>query len=282
MKFFSKFFSFCVVITLMTPLSVAASATETADGKWAVTDISRARLIAAKMESDGTGEVTLGLHIQLKPGWKTYWRSPGDSGIAPTFNWQGSKNIRTTEVLWPLPTAFDSFGFLTWGYEAEVLFPVKIKLEEIHKKLKVNLSFAYGVCKEVCVPITQKFSLNVSHVDAIGSGEAAVFNRYMAQVPAPYGPNEVASDLVINKVAKEKIQVVATTSSAFTKPVLILEGEDGDYFAVEETKVSNNGRRVEFSVDTDFVRRLKSNVGRVLKTTIIDGGVGAEGAVPIK
>lgn len=266
----------------MTPLSVAASATKTAGGKWAVTDISRARLIAAKMESDGAGEVTLGLHIQLKPGWKTYWRSPGDSGIAPTFNWQGSKNIRTTEVLWPLPTAFDSFGFLTWGYEAEVLFPVKIKLEEIHKKLKVNLSFAYGVCKEVCVPITQKFSLNVSHVDAIGSGEVAVFNRYIAQVPAPYGPNEVASDLVINKMAKEKIQVVATTSSAFTKPVLILEGEDGDYFAVEETKVSNNGRRVEFSVDTDFVRRLKSNVGRVLKTTIIDGGVGAEGAVPIK
>ncbi len=282
MKFFSKFFSFCVVITLMTSFSGAASATENAGGNWATTDISRARLIAAKMETDGTREITLGLHIQLKPGWKTYWRSPGDSGIAPTFNWQGSKNIRTTEVLWPLPTAFDSFGFLTWGYEAEVLFPVKIKLEEIHKKLQVKLSFAYGVCKDVCVPITQKFVLNVNNIDLISSGEAAIFNRYVAQVPTSYGPNEVASDLVINKVAKDKVLVVATTSGAFTKPVLILEGEDGDYFAVEDTKVSNSGRRVEFSVDTDFVRRMKSNVGRVLKATIIDGGVGAEGAVPIK
>src|SRR3954464_3918821 len=55
-----------------------------------------------------SGAVLLGgIAFQLQPGWKTYWRTPGDSGVPPRFDFSGSDNVEAVTVLWPAPMKFD-------------------------------------------------------------------------------------------------------------------------------------------------------------------------------
>src|SRR6202451_2346074 len=56
-----------------------------------------------------SGAVLLGgIAFQLQPGWKTYWRTPGDSGAPPRFDFSKSDNIEAVTVLWPAPAKFDA------------------------------------------------------------------------------------------------------------------------------------------------------------------------------
>src|SRR6201985_2994889 len=73
-----------------------------------------------------SGTVLLGgIAIQLQPGWKTYWRTPGDSGVPPRFDFSKSENIEAVTVLWPAPTKFaDGAGGHSMGYHGQVLAPL--------------------------------------------------------------------------------------------------------------------------------------------------------------
>ncbi|MEM8976867.1 MAG: protein-disulfide reductase DsbD domain-containing protein, partial [Pseudomonadota bacterium] len=83
------------------------SATQTAT-KWSVGHKSQTRLIVGSMPGDqGQPVYYAGLEIKMEPGWKTYWRQPGDDGgIPPYFNWSKSVNLKDTKVLYPTPKRF--------------------------------------------------------------------------------------------------------------------------------------------------------------------------------
>jgi DsbC/DsbD-like thiol-disulfide interchange protein len=112
---------------------------------------SRVRLIAGE---DGL----IGVELQLAPGWKTYWRMPGDAGVPPTFEWEGSENVSAFDVLYPAPVSMTDQGGTAVGYKGNVIFPVKLE-REAGKSAKIALEFSYGVCKDVCIPIDSKLSL---------------------------------------------------------------------------------------------------------------------------
>src|SRR5256885_4434391 len=44
-----------------------------------------------------------GIAIQLEPGWKTYWRTPGDSGVPPRFDFSKSDNVEAGSGFLPGP-----------------------------------------------------------------------------------------------------------------------------------------------------------------------------------
>ena len=104
------------------------------------------------------GTHVAGLTIQLAPGWKTYWRAPGDSGIPPRFNWSGSSNISDVEVRFPVPQIYDQYGMRSIGYEDYVTFPLLITARDSTLPISLQGEVSIGVCEEVCVPVT----LNVS------------------------------------------------------------------------------------------------------------------------
>src|SRR5690349_10954009 len=72
---------------------------------------SAARLIAGAIGKDrDTTFLRAGIEIKLDPGWQTYWRDPGDSGAPPTFDFSGSDNVKSIDVLWPAPEKFADGG----------------------------------------------------------------------------------------------------------------------------------------------------------------------------
>ncbi|MEO1138888.1 MAG: protein-disulfide reductase DsbD domain-containing protein [Pseudomonadota bacterium] len=94
------------------------------------------------------------LHLDLGPGWKTYWRAPGDAGIPPVFNWYGSRNVARVDVQWPSPKVVPQFGYLTIGYDQDVILPLRVTPTARGGDAALKGRIEIGVCKDVCVPIT--------------------------------------------------------------------------------------------------------------------------------
>src|SRR5690349_10804689 len=104
---------------LLLALPVAADA---ATGPWVGNGKARIRLLVAGM--DASGRLEGGIEISLDPGWHTYWRSPGDSGIAPLIDFSASHNLGPVEVGFPLPERVDDGYSVTNIYKGNVLLPI--------------------------------------------------------------------------------------------------------------------------------------------------------------
>ena len=107
------------------------------------------RLLVGERRADGTREA--GLELTVRQGWKTYWRNPGEAGVAPSFDWSGSDNLADVTVEWPVPEVFESFGLRTAGYSGTVVLPLRLVAEHPEEPIDLALEATFGVCREVCV-----------------------------------------------------------------------------------------------------------------------------------
>src|SRR6201986_3314692 len=95
-----------------------------------------------------------GIAIQLQPGWKTYWRTPGDSGVPPRFDFSKSDNVEAVTVLWPAPTKFDDgAGGFSLGYKQQVVLPLRIVAKNADKPVTLRADISYAVCEKLCIPV---------------------------------------------------------------------------------------------------------------------------------
>jgi DsbC/DsbD-like thiol-disulfide interchange protein len=111
-----------------------------------------------------------GIQISLAPGWKTYWRAPGDGGIPTRVSWRGSSNISSAEILWPRPQVFRQYGMRSVGYTGDIVLPVHLEaLKE--GPINAELQLIFGVCNEICVPVRVELSEQLDPNDAGGANE---------------------------------------------------------------------------------------------------------------
>lgn len=120
----------------------------------------RIRLLTTGPADASSPRLLAGIEITLEPGWKTYWRSPGE-GIPPSFSWDESANLKAAEVLWPAPVRFAEVEGTSIGYKERVVLPVLITPENPGKPVSLNLAIAYGVCKDICMPVDAELSLDM-------------------------------------------------------------------------------------------------------------------------
>ncbi|QFQ89037.1 hypothetical protein F8A10_16640 [Paracoccus kondratievae] len=96
------------------------------------------------------------LHLRLEPGWKTYWRSPGDAGVPPRFDWAGSQNLGEVRLLWPRPEVIESEGERTLGYREELILPIEITPARPGAPVEPMAEVDFGICQDICVPAQVK------------------------------------------------------------------------------------------------------------------------------
>ena len=143
-----------------------------------------ANLIAAQDGvSRNTRSLSAGLHLQLNENWKTYWRSPGEVGMPPAVEWSGSKNIADIEFMWPAPTRFTAFGIENFGYANEVVFPLRVTLEDPGAPVTLSAQVKLLVCSDVCVPEDFDLSLRLGRGNGIDSSAAALIGAFSGRVP---------------------------------------------------------------------------------------------------
>ena len=112
------------------------------------------------------------LHVRLAPGWKTYWRAPGDAGIPPSFDWSGSRNLSAVAVHWPRPQVYTIGGMRSIGYFDELVLPLELTPARPGQPIEVRGEVELGVCRDVCVPMTVRVSADL--VPDTGGADAAI------------------------------------------------------------------------------------------------------------
>lgn len=112
----------------------------------------RAELLSGwRMEG---GDHMAALRLTLAPGWKTYWRAPGDAGIPPLFDWSGSENLQSVAISWPVPEVFHLNGMRSVGYSEMVTIPLRFVPSRPGEPIVVEGQIEIGVCEEICVPVS--------------------------------------------------------------------------------------------------------------------------------
>ncbi|TNF20991.1 MAG: hypothetical protein EP318_08955 [Rhodobacteraceae bacterium] len=119
-------------------------------------EIARAEFLPGWRQADGSH--VAGLLITLQPGWKTYWRAPGEAGIPPRFDWAGSRNVRALRPVWPTPQVMDQNGMTSIGYPGDVVIPFEIRPENTSGDVRLEARMELGVCKDICVPASLSFA----------------------------------------------------------------------------------------------------------------------------
>ena len=110
-----------------------------------------ARLLPGWMDAGGTRFSAL--ELALEPGWKTYWRSPGDTGIPPRFDWADAQMGEVT-LFWPAPEVFDGGGGRAIGYHDRLLLPFSVAPGADGPAEELRAEVEFGLCREVCVPVS--------------------------------------------------------------------------------------------------------------------------------
>jgi DsbC/DsbD-like thiol-disulfide interchange protein len=124
-----------------------------ADASSWIDDASSSLRLIAGSHSEHSKSLLAGIEIKLKPGWHTYWRYPGDSGVPPRFRFPGSDNLAGVNVLYPAPQAFTDETGTTIGYIEHVIFPLLVTPRQDGKPVKLRLKADYAVCERLCVPV---------------------------------------------------------------------------------------------------------------------------------
>lgn len=114
-------------------------------------DVLDVSVLTGWREADGAH--IAGLKVTLAPGWKTYWRAPGDAGIPPRFNWSGSQNLKGLRVHWPVPDVFWQSGLRSVGYADQVILPIVVSPSDPSAPVVLSGAIDLGVCEDICIPV---------------------------------------------------------------------------------------------------------------------------------
>jgi DsbC/DsbD-like thiol-disulfide interchange protein len=106
------------------------------------------------------------LQVTLAPGWKTYWRAPGEGGIPPRFDWAGSQNLSRVELHWPTPDVFDQNGMLSLGFEDELVLPIELYPAQPGAGIAMRADLEIGICEDVCIPVKVQLAADLSGAGA--------------------------------------------------------------------------------------------------------------------
>src|SRR6186713_660990 len=251
---------------LASSLAIAARADDASP--WQRDGHSAVRLLAGSR----SGAVLLGgIAFQLQPGWKTYWRTPGDSGVPPRFDFSKSDNVEAVTVLWPAPMKFDDgAGGIALGYKQQVMLPLRIVAKNGDKPVTLRASVSYAVCDKICIPVEANAELAFA---SVASTEDGNLSDALNTVPKPANVGD-PNPLTIRDVKREgKNNVLVDVVAPEAKEVsLFVEGPTPDWALPVPKLVEQSPPGVKrFVFELDGLPPGASPEGAALKLTLVSG-----------
>ncbi len=235
------------------------------------------RLVPGWAEADGTR--VAGLSVALSPGWKTYWRAPGDAGVPPVFDWSGSENVGSVEVIWPTPELFDNFGMTTIGYKHEVTLPLVVHPETPGKPIALKLKLDFGVCSDICVPETAEMALDIPPE---AKGAADEIGAAMARAPlsGDKAGVQVLRCTLAGAGSERRFEGQFAMAAPPADATVVVEGPDGVWFDPARTRLEPGALTAEADAYLDDPARWVDRSS--LRVTILGSDVGGGLGVDLK
>jgi suppressor for copper-sensitivity B len=269
----------CAALLGVALVSAPAGAAEPATSEWVRTEQSAVRLIATTDAVGNSGTLQAGLEFELKPGWKTYWRTPGDAGYPVSVDWAGSTNVAAADMAWPAPHRFSLFGLDTFGYKDQVVFPIAVRAEKPGEPIGLRAKVSYLICEQVCIPYESNLALDLPAGMPTPTGNAQLINRFLAQVPGDGARHGLKLERVAigGDAAKPTLEIVArSTLLPFAAPDAIVEAPAGLYFAAPQVMLAADGMRADLSIPVTHDAGAPALADAELTLTLVDGVRGLE------
>jgi DsbC/DsbD-like thiol-disulfide interchange protein len=272
----------CPLICVLTCLIGASGAQAQDASAWDKETHAEARLVAGStVKAADTTYLRAGIEIRLDPGWKTYWRDPGDSGVPPTLDFSGSENVGAVTVLWPAPERFpDGAGGNSIGYMGRVILPLRVTPKDANQQSSVHLKLGYAICGNLCVPAEANLELALS-----GNGaEEIALEKEELRVPRRVALG-AGRDISIRSVHREPggehehvvVEVAAPDNATVD---LFVEGPTPEWsLPLPEPSGTSAGLR-RFTFDLDGLPTGAQAQGAVLTFTAVSGDDAIE--VPVR
>ena len=233
---------------------------------WAGGPKTKVRLIAGSVDKTRTNMRRAGIEISLGPGWKTYWRYPGDSGLPPRFDFSRSENVDNVEVLWPAPHVLADESGHSIGYKDNVILPLHVTARDQSKPSLLRLDLNYAVCERLCVPVQAK-----PEVTLPGSDDDPALAASEARVPKPVAlgqPGPLAITAIRQEAGARARVVVDVTASSGAAAELFAEGPTPDWALPVPQPVTGAPAGVQrFVFDIDGVPPGASPHGAMIRLT---------------
>ena len=273
-----------ILAALLMLISPSLSATS----EWFNHNHGAVRLISANAGSGNGQTIDLGLQFRMRPGWKIYWRSPGDAGFPPQISWIGSTNFAGATILWPAPRRFSVLGLETLGYKKEVVFPIKAELFERDKAVKLSARVRFLTCDDICVPYETILKLMLPAGRDLATPESGTIAAWEAKVPKDVTKKDVSASLAIEDVAiagtgaNQALIVRVAGRDALKKPDLFVEGPVGYSFKKPEVQIASIVNEALMRIDFQVPKTPNATLtGETVTLTLVDGDRAIESKVTL-
>lgn len=261
-------------VALILPL-LAASPSFAASSQWQRSEGGSVRLVTSGLP-DAEGRLRGALEINLKPGWKTYWRNPGASGIPPEIDLSRSPHVTAAEIRFPAPERVHD-GETVWaGYKHSVRLPVTFTLDRADAVTLIDADVLLGICETICIPFQASFVFDPG-ADPDNQSDAFTVEMAHAGLPAPADDTFGITGLELQDGV---LVVEAHLPAGANRPELFIDHEKPYLFGTPVLS-SFDGGVAEFAVEI-FASPGQALAESWLNYTLSSGGRAVEGKFQIR
>jgi DsbC/DsbD-like thiol-disulfide interchange protein len=174
----------CLGLLLLSPAAFPLA------GNVVASDNVKARLVSERssLAPGQTGWVALELNI--REGWHTYWRNPGDSGEATKLDWQLPAGFTASDIVWTTPHRFEVAPLVNYGYAKHAVHLVQITApKDLKAGTPIDLAAkaSWLVCSDVCIPESADLKLRIpasAEAGSVDSKDTALFDEARSELPS--------------------------------------------------------------------------------------------------
>jgi thiol:disulfide interchange protein DsbD len=150
----------------------------------------KARLVS-EVSAVGPGQTFwVALELEIRDGWHTYWRNPGDSGEPTKLAWQLPNGFSAGDIVWTTPHRFEIAPLVNYGYAKHAIHLVQLTAPKDLKAgsaVPLAAKASWLVCSDVCIPEDANLTLSMptsTQAGAVDTAAAALFTTARSELPS--------------------------------------------------------------------------------------------------
>lgn len=194
---------------------------------WAENEGGRMRLVA--LPADAGGKIRAALQIEPNPGWITYWREPGNSGIPPQVTLAPGSGVTLEAMAYPVPKHFFNGAIEDIAYDAPVTLPLSLAAAG-KGPVEIDAAAFIGICKDICIPFQANFSLKLGAAIQSHPQEEAILQAADAALPKPPSADFGVTAHSMSPDMKTLSLTLALLGEGTSAPDIIVTGPSGHVF----------------------------------------------------
>ncbi|MBY5586737.1 cytochrome C biogenesis protein [Rhizobium leguminosarum] len=234
---------------------------------WAENEGGRMRLVA--LAPDAAGKIRAALQIEPKPGWITYWKEPGNSGIPPQITIAAESGVTLDAIAYPVPKHFFNGAIEDIAYDAPVTLPLSLTAAG-KGPVTIDAAAFIGICKDICIPFQASFELKLGPAIQSHPEEEAILQAADASLPKPPSEDFDVTAHAMSPDRKTLSLDLVLPGEGKTAPDIIVTGPSG-YAFTKQIGGKRDGRTFKVDISIGKLPKDYYIAGKHWSVLVIDG-----------